>query len=86
LQFYPHVRACGVVAKLIIGGKDDTGNGIPEGLPLNCRFSHLIGFEKPRMQLLITSMVNSILRWRTLILVILRVNPCVKDHALSSLG
>jgi hypothetical protein len=38
LQFYPRNYSRGIVAKLIFGGKDKTGNGIPEGLPLNCRF------------------------------------------------
>jgi hypothetical protein len=60
---------CGVVARLNFGGKDKTGDGSPEGLPLNCRFFLVDEFDK----------INSILRWRTLILVIL----LLKDHALA---
>jgi len=61
----------GIVAKLIFGGKDKTGGGAPEGLPLNFRFS-----LHPHLPLSYWEMsqdegkIISILRWRTLVLVI----------------
>jgi len=41
LHICPRNYLGGVVAKFIFGGKEITGDGTPEGLPLNCRFSHL---------------------------------------------
>ena len=34
----PRDYSGGVVAKFMFGGKDKTGDGTPEGLPLICRF------------------------------------------------
>jgi hypothetical protein len=58
LQLYPRNYSRGVIAKLIFGGKEITGDGAPAGLPLNCRFSDAAG------------VFSSMLKWRTLILVI----------------
>ena len=62
------------MAKFVIGGKDKTGDGAPEGLPLNCRFFplspcrvNISQSERCRREM----KINSILRWRTLVLVIL---------------
>jgi len=58
LRFSPRDYSRDVVAKFVFGGKDKAGDGAPEGLPLICRFSDATG------------VLNSISRWRTLILVI----------------
>ncbi len=70
LQFCLYDCSHSLVVKFYFGGKDKAGDGAPEGLPLIYRFSD------------VTNILNSISRWRTLILVIL-LNYSSKDHALS---
>jgi hypothetical protein len=58
------------------GGKEESGDGTPGGLPLICRFSDATG------------VFGSISRWRTHILVILQPEVALRsqDHALSFPG
>jgi hypothetical protein len=71
----------------MFGGKDKTGDGAPEGLPLICRFFRF-GSLSSHSRMKTTETINSISRWRTLILVILESTPkwmFSPDHALSFL-
>jgi hypothetical protein len=65
----------GVAAGFMFGGKENTGDGTPEGLPLIIRFSYLCS---PAVQLLVDQkQLAPSLRWRTLILVTPRdAGPC----------
>jgi hypothetical protein len=60
LQFYPHNYLRGVIAKLIFGGKDKPGNGYTRRASAELSIFPRQNFTG----------VSSILRWRTLILVI----------------